>query len=60
MYPTLRDKELVFCYLEAVRLKLDEEFLHLLRTEIENRDLPITSDSSEMPCVRPEQQIVRT
>lgn len=60
MYPTLRDKELVFCYLEAIRFKLDEEFLTLLRTEIENRDLPISPDSSEMLYIRQQQHIVRT
>ncbi|GAA4839620.1 hypothetical protein GCM10023310_16810 [Paenibacillus vulneris] len=62
MYPTLRDKELIFCYLEAVRLQLDEEFLVLLRAEIKNRDLPITLDAlSEEPCTsRAQQSIVRS
>ncbi|WP_036746286.1 sporulation histidine kinase inhibitor Sda [Paenibacillus sp. UNC451MF] len=60
MYPTLRDKELVFCYLEAVQLQLDEEFLQLLRAEIESRDLPITIESSDMPCITQHQSIVRS
>lgn len=39
MYNTLGDKELIYCYAEAVRMRLDQEFINLLLSEIEKREL---------------------
>ncbi|MFE5321233.1 sporulation histidine kinase inhibitor Sda [Paenibacillus sp. NPDC056579] len=39
MYNSLGDKELIYCYAEAVRMELDPDFIRLLITEIEKRQL---------------------
>jgi hypothetical protein len=45
----LKDDQLINCYLEAKKLKLDNKFLHLLLIELNKRNLGFNSGNSKGP-----------
>lgn len=48
MYNSLGDKELIYCYAEAVRMELDPDFITLLLAEIEKRRLHGLADADKL------------
>jgi hypothetical protein len=43
---SLNDETLVVCYLDSLKLQLDEDFIDLLTAEMNNRNLQIPSQPS--------------
>ncbi|MCS7463871.1 sporulation histidine kinase inhibitor Sda [Paenibacillus doosanensis] len=49
----LGDQELMHCYMEALELQLDDEFIALLRREMEKRKLPSLAHAEDVrPCLQ--------
>jgi hypothetical protein len=46
-YPQLKDQQLIEAYINSVKLKLDKEFILLLKAELERRGLKIPLTQSK-------------